>query len=299
MCSLVQAALNRYKHLLPRSLSDHYRALRCFSSPFPMERNPLLAFYGWDKLCVGKRTRKFWQPTTFFGRYLLRLQGRRCHLTTWWASVKRWSLSPVVKWAPTSLDDQGLFSPSVFCWAPWATWWQGWESDSPSLHQPTGPLHQEPEVTQVKHSHRCKPNPSTANHPLWQVVKTKEPQPRQRLYPHFPKFHHAKKNNKKKKADYLWEHLIKTKFGKIRVTSRCAFSLLFIQMCQSLCYDKFHTDAHGHLLIEPPLVTALSTYPQMTFGKRDSCNSQVGKRNIVKWYDLPMTAMKSVARPGS
>lgn len=40
---------------------------------------------------------------------------------------------------------------------------------------------------------------------------------------------------------------------------------------------------------EPPLLSALSTYPQMTFGKSIMCSSQVGKRNIVKLYDLPVT----------
>lgn len=52
----------------------------------------------------------------------------------------------------------------------------------------------------------------------------------------------------------------------------------------------FHTDAHGHLLREPSLLSALSTYPQMTFGKTVVCTLHVGKRNIVKLYDLPMTA---------
>lgn len=67
------------------------------------------------------------------------------------------------------------------------------------------------------------------------------------------------------------------------------FSLLFIQMCQSLHYDMLHTHAHGHLLIENPLLSPLSICPQMTFGKV-ICTLQVGKRNIVKLYDLPMTA---------
>jgi len=61
-------------------------------------------------------------------------------------------------------------------------------------------------------------------------------------------------------------------------------------MCQSLDYNVFHTDAGGHLLTEPPLLRASSTHPQMTFGKRITCTSQVGKRNIVKLYDLPITA---------
>ena len=61
-------------------------------------------------------------------------------------------------------------------------------------------------------------------------------------------------------------------------------------MCQSLDYDMFHTDARGQLLIEPPFLSALSTCLQITFGKRIICTSQVGKRNIVKLYDLPMTA---------
>lgn len=103
--------------------------------------------------------------------------------------------------------------------------WKGWEHDSPSLHQPTGPPHQKPEVAQIKHSHGCKPNQSKANHPLWQVVKMKELQPRQqRLSPHIPKFHHAKKKRVKSRLPLGTFNQVKTKFSKVRVTSQCAFA---------------------------------------------------------------------------
>lgn len=129
VCSLVQVALDWDKHLQPQSLFDSYRALCCSSLP-PLEvstesaawfqyrwglRNSLPAFFGWDKLCIGKRTRKFWQPITF-------LEGASSISRAKDAVLQHGGLlSKETVPVHLSLDNKGMFYLSASCWAPWTT----------------------------------------------------------------------------------------------------------------------------------------------------------------------------------